>query len=75
VKLSFSYLEWNEIFREERLRKLIRITRKEVKGGGRREFHNEKLHDIYSSPHVTGVIQSRRLRWVRHAACMKEKRL
>ena len=38
--------------------------RKEVRGGGRRELHNERLHDVYSSPHVTGVIQSRRIRRV-----------
>jgi hypothetical protein len=61
VKLNFSYLERNEIFREEGLKKIIGIARKEVRGGCRRELHNEKLHDVYSSPHVTGVIQSRRI--------------
>jgi hypothetical protein len=47
--------------------------RKEVRGGGRRELHNEKLHDVYFSSRVTRAIQSRRIRWVGHVAFMEEK--
>jgi hypothetical protein len=28
-----------------------------------RKLHNEKLHDLYSSPNIVRVIKSRRMRW------------
>jgi hypothetical protein len=31
--------------------------------GGSRKLHNEELHDLYSSPSITGIIKSRRMRW------------
>ena len=33
-------------------------------------LHNEELNDLYSSPNVTQVIQSRRKRWEEHVAHM-----
>jgi hypothetical protein len=33
-----------------------------------RKLHNEKLHDLYSSPTMVRVIKLRRMRWVRHVA-------
>jgi hypothetical protein len=38
-----------------------------------RKLHNEKLHDLYSSPTTAQVIKSR-MRWVRHVARMGEGR-
>jgi hypothetical protein len=39
------------------------------------KMHNEKLHDLYTSPNVTAnVLKLRRIRWVRHAARMGEMR-
>jgi hypothetical protein len=35
--------------------------------GGRRELHNEELHNLYSSPRVT---KSRRMIKTGHVACM-----
>ena len=39
-----------------------------------RKLHNEELNDLYSSPNILRVIKSRRMRWVRHAARMGERR-
>jgi hypothetical protein len=36
--------------------------------------HNEELHNLYSSPSIIRVINSRRMRWAGHAARMGERR-
>jgi hypothetical protein len=36
-------------------------------------LHNEKLHNLYSSPNIIRQIKSRRMRWVGHVACMGEE--
>jgi hypothetical protein len=38
------------------------------------QLHNRELHNLYSSPHIIRQIQSRRMRWVGHVACMEEER-
>jgi hypothetical protein len=50
------------------LRRLFEPKRDEVTGWWRK-LHNEKLNNLYSSPHIVWVIQSR-MRWVGHVACM-----
>jgi hypothetical protein len=30
------------------------------------KLHNEELHSLYSSPDITRVIKSRRIRWTTH---------
>jgi hypothetical protein len=35
-----------------------------------RKLHNEELNDLYSSPNIVRVIQSRRMGWARHVALM-----
>jgi hypothetical protein len=50
---------------ERRLRVLKRIfgpKRGKVKGEGRK-LYNEELNELYSSPNIVRVIQSRRIRW------------
>jgi len=38
-----------------------------------RRLHNEELNDLYSSPNIVRVIQSRRMRWTGHVARMGEE--
>jgi hypothetical protein len=35
-----------------------------------RKLHNEKLHNLYSSPNINRMIKSMRIRWVEYVACM-----
>jgi hypothetical protein len=39
-----------------------------------RKLHNEKLHDLYSSPTIVRVIKSRIIIWAGLVACMGEGR-
>jgi hypothetical protein len=39
-----------------------------------RNFHNDELHSLYSSPNIVRVIKSRRMRWAGHVARMEEGR-
>jgi hypothetical protein len=39
-----------------------------------RKLHNEKLHDLYSSPSIIRIMKVRRMRWAGHVAGMGEKR-
>jgi hypothetical protein len=49
------------------LRKIFGPKRNEVTGGWR-ELLNEKLHNLYSSPSIVGMIKSRMKRWTWHIA-------
>jgi hypothetical protein len=40
--------------------------------GSWRKLHNDELHDLYSSPNIVRVIESRRMRWAGHVARMGE---
>jgi hypothetical protein len=42
--------------------------------GGWRKLHNEELHNLYCSPSMIIIINSRRIRWAGHVARMGEKR-
>jgi hypothetical protein len=55
------------------LRRIFGPKRDEVTGG-RRKLHNEELHNLYFSPSIIRMIESRRMRWAGHVACMGEKR-
>jgi hypothetical protein len=55
------------------LRRIFGPKRDEVTGGWRK-LHNEELHNLYSSPSIIIMIQSRRMRWAGHVARMGEKR-
>jgi hypothetical protein len=39
-----------------------------------RRLHKEELYDLYSSPNIIWVINSRRMRWMGHVAHMGEMR-
>jgi hypothetical protein len=55
------------------LRSIFGPKRDEVTGGWRK-LHNEKLHNLYSSPSIIRMIKSGRMRWVGHVAQMGENR-
>jgi hypothetical protein len=60
------------VFENRVLRKIFGPKREE--DGSWREFHNDELHSLYSSPNIVRVIKSRRMRWAGHVASMGEGR-
>jgi len=54
------------------LRRIFGPKRDEVTGEWRK-LHNEEFNDLYSSPNIIRVIQSR-IRWTEHVARMEENR-
>ena len=62
-----------KVFENRELRRIFGSRRDEVTGEWRK-LHNEKLNDLYSSPHIVRVIKSRRMRWAVHVARMWERR-
>jgi hypothetical protein len=38
--------------------------------GAWRKLHEEELHNLYCSPNIIRMIESRRMRWAGHVACM-----
>jgi hypothetical protein len=61
------------VFENTVLRRIFGPKRDEVTGGWRK-LHNEELHNLYSSPSITRMIKSRRMRWAWHVARMGERR-
>jgi hypothetical protein len=73
---------WSLTLREERR---LRVFENRVLGrifgpkrdearGGYRKLYNEELHNLYSSPSISRMIKSGRMRWAGHVARMEEKR-
>jgi hypothetical protein len=42
--------------------------------GGWIKLHNKELHNLYSSPSIIRMINSRRIRWTGHVARIGDKR-
>jgi hypothetical protein len=61
------------VFENKVLRRIFGPKRDEVTGEWRR-LHNEELYALYFSLDIIRVIESRRLRWAEHVACMGERR-
>jgi hypothetical protein len=57
------------VFENGVLRRIFGSERDKVTGEWGK-FHNEELHDLYSSPNIVRVIKSRRMRWAGHVARM-----
>ena len=58
------------VFEKKVLRRIFGAKRDEVTGKWRK-LHNEELNDLYCPPNIVRVINSRRMRWAGHAACMR----
>jgi hypothetical protein len=67
--LTFLPLHRLRVFKNRVLRRIFGPKRDEVRGGWRK-LHTEELHNLYSSPSITRVIKSRRMRWAGHVARM-----
>jgi hypothetical protein len=61
------------LFENRVLRRIFGPKRDEVIGG-LTELHSKELRHLYSSPSITRIIKSRRLRWTGHVARMGKKR-
>jgi hypothetical protein len=59
------------VFENRVLRGIFGPKREEVIGGWG-ELHNEELHNLYSSPHIFGMIL-KKMRWSGHVAYMGTK--
>jgi hypothetical protein len=55
------------------LRRITGPKWEEVVGDWRRQ-NNEELHSLYTSSIIIRMIKAWRMRWVVHAACMREMR-
>jgi hypothetical protein len=55
------------VFQNSMLRRIFGPKRDGMMGGWRK-LHNEKLHNLYSSPSIIRIIKSRRMRWAGHVA-------
>jgi hypothetical protein len=47
---------------------------KREEDGSWRKLHNDELHNLYSSPNIIRMINSRRMRWAGYVAHMGEGR-
>jgi hypothetical protein len=54
-------------------RKMFVPERYDVKGD-REDYVTRSLYDLYSSTNTIRMIQSRRMRWTGHVACMGERK-
>jgi hypothetical protein len=68
VKRSLTLREGHRL-----LRRIFGLKRDEVTGEWRK-FHNEELHNLYSSPDIIRQVKSRRMRWAGHVSHMGEER-
>ena len=57
------------MFEKKVLRKIFGSEREKVTVNGRK-LHNKELYDLYCSPNIFRVIESRRMRWAEHIARM-----
>jgi hypothetical protein len=60
------------VFEYKELRNISESKRGEIIEG-RTQLHNEELHNLYSSPNIIGVSESRSMWWTSLVACMGEE--
>jgi hypothetical protein len=61
------------VFENRVMRRVFGLKGDKVTGEWRRPY-NEGLNNLYSSPNIIWVITSRRMRCMRHVACMENRR-
>jgi hypothetical protein len=61
------------VFENRELRRIFGPKRDEVTGGWRK-LHSEELHNLYSSPSIIRMINSRRMGCTGHVVRMESKR-
>jgi hypothetical protein len=61
------------VFVKRALRRIFGPKRYEATGQWR-QIHNEELYNVYSSPNITRMIKSRRMRWAGRVVCMGDRR-
>jgi hypothetical protein len=49
------------------------LDRRDEVTGGCNKLHEEKHHNLYSSPSIIRMIKSWRMKWARHVGQMREK--
>ena len=62
------------LFENRGLRRIFGLKRDEVTGE-KRKIHSEELNNLYISPNIVRMIQSRRMKWAGHVARMGESRV
>jgi hypothetical protein len=55
------------------LRRMFGPKRDEIIGGWRK-LYNDELHNLYSSPNITIMVKSRKMRGTGNIACMGDRR-
>jgi hypothetical protein len=71
--LALNPLQKLSTFENQVLRRIFGPKKEEVLEGWRR-LHNEKFHNLYTSPNIVRVIKTRRMRWEGHVACIEKIR-
>ena len=59
---------------ENRVLRRVFGTKRDGVTGEWRKLHNEELNDLYCSPNIVRVINSKRMRWAWHVARMRMRR-
>jgi hypothetical protein len=70
----YGYETWSLTLHEEHRLRVFENPKKCEVSEDWRKLPSEELHDLYCSPNVNGVIETRRMRWVGHVECIVEKR-
>jgi hypothetical protein len=59
------------VFEKRVLKRIFEQPKKDDVIGDWGKQHNEKLHNLYSSPNIIRMIKSRRMRWAGNVARME----